>query len=74
MVTKKKNDEVTVFSGAPWETASVIGLLNAAYINVSVIDEGSKEIKLSVPSEHYTAAMRVIDNRKILKTGDSVKP
>lgn len=65
MVTKKKNDEVTVFSGSPWEVATIIGLLNAAYINVSVNDERSNVIKLSVPSKHYTTAMRLIESRKI---------
>lgn len=63
MITNKKVKQVNVFAGSPWEVASIIGLLNAAYINVSIVDDGLKGIKLMVPCEHYTAAMRVIGER-----------
>lgn len=60
MVTGKKVSQVNVFAGSPWEVAKIVGLLTAAYIHVHVKDEGS-EIKLSVPSEHYSAAVRLIN-------------
>ncbi len=63
ITTGKKSKLVKVFTGSPWEVASVSNLLKAAYINASVEDKGTKDIHLSVPSEHYTAAMRLINNR-----------
>ena len=57
--------QVKVFAGSPWEVASVKSLLNAAYIQVSTKDNGLNSILISVPCEYYTAAMRVINNRKV---------
>lgn len=65
MITSRKNSQVDVFSGSPWEAASVKSLLNAAYIEVSMKDKGIDGILLSVPREYYTAAMRVIVNRSL---------
>lgn len=65
MITSRKNSQVDVFSGSPWEAASVKSLLNAAYIEVSMKDKGIDGILLSVPCEYYTAAMRVIVNRSL---------
>lgn len=64
MVTSRKVSQVNVFTGSPWEVASVKSLLNAAYIQVSIKDSGIKGILISVPCEYYTAAMRVISSRK----------
>lgn len=64
MVTSRKISQVDVFTGSPWEATSVKNLLNAAYIEVSMKDKGTNSILLSVPCEFYTAAMRVINNRK----------
>lgn len=63
MIVGKKNSMVRVFAGSPWEIASVANLLKAAYINVFVDDHCSKDIRLSVPKESYTAAVRLIDSR-----------
>lgn len=63
MVTSRKISQVNVFTGSPWEVASVKSLLNAAYIQASTKDSGAKGILISVPCEYYTAAMRVISNR-----------
>lgn len=60
MITSRKISQVDVFAGSPWEVASVKNLLNAAYIEVSMKDNGTNSILLSVPCEFYTAAMRVI--------------
>ena len=63
--TSRKISQVKVFAGSPWEVASVKSLLNAAYIQVSTKDNGLNSILISVPCEYYTAAMRVINNRKV---------
>ena len=65
MITSRKISQVNVFAGSPWEVASVKSLLNAAYIQVSMKDNGLNSILISVPCEYYTAAMRVINNRKV---------
>ena len=65
MITSRKISQVKVFAGSPWEVASVKSLLNAAYIQVSTKDNGLNSILISVPCEYYTAAMRVINNRKV---------
>lgn len=65
MITSRKISQVDVFAGSPWEAASVKSLLNAAYIEVSMKDKGTNCILLSVPCEFYTAAMRVINNRRV---------
>ena len=56
MITSRKISQVKVFAGSPWEVASVKSLLN---------DNGLNSILISVPCEYYTAAMRVINNRKV---------
>lgn len=65
MITSRKISQVKVFAGSPWEVASVKSLLNAAYIQVSTKGNGLNSILISVPCEYYTAAMRVINNRKV---------
>ena len=64
MITSRKISQVNVFAGSPWEVASVKNLLKAAYIEVSMKENGRNGFLLSVPCEYYTAAMRVIGNRK----------
>ncbi|NCC09542.1 MAG: hypothetical protein EOM31_03400 [Bacteroidia bacterium] len=64
MITNKKKNQINVFVGSPWEVASVKNLLSAAYIDVFEKDDRLDAISLSVSSEAYTAAMRVIYNRK----------
>ena len=63
MVTSKKISQVHVFAGSPWEVAVIVGLLSAAYIQVHVKDEGAR-IKLSVPCEQYSEAIRLISARQ----------
>ena len=65
MITSRKISQVDVFAGSPWEVASVKSLLKAAYIEASMEDSGLNSILISVPCEYYTAAMRVISNRKV---------
>ena len=65
MITSRKISQVDVFAGSPWEVASVKSLLKAAYIEASMKDRGLNCILISVPCEYYTAAMRVISNRKV---------
>ena len=65
MITSRKISQVNVLAGSPWEVASVKNLLKAAYIEVSMKENGRNGFLLSVPCEYYTAAMRVIGNRKI---------
>ena len=65
MITSRKISQVNDFAGSPWEVASVKNLLKAAYIEVSMKENGRIGFLLSVPCEYYTAAMRVIGNRKI---------
>ena len=62
MITGEKLSLVNVFAGSPWEAALITGILAEACIHVSTKDEG-KEIKLSVPSEHYSVAVRLISSR-----------
>ncbi|MBP6066532.1 DUF2007-related protein [Bacteroides sp.] len=64
MMTSRKISQVDVFVGSPWEVASVKDLLNAAYIEVSMKDKGTNSIFLSVPSEYYTAALRIIGSKR----------
>ena len=64
-MSRERFRKVEVFAGSPWEVASVKSLLNAAYIQVSTKDNGLNSILISVPCEYYTAAMRVINNRKV---------
>lgn len=63
MITSRKISQVPVFAGSPWEVASVKTLLNAAYIQASMKDNGLNAIQIMVPCEYYTAALRVIGNR-----------
>ena len=63
MITSRKISQVNVFAGSPWEVASVKRLLNAAYIETAMKDNGLESITLMVACEYYTAAMRVIGNR-----------
>ena len=65
MNTSRKVSQVNVFAGSPWEVASVKSLLKAAYIEASMKDNGLNSILISVPCEYYTAAMRVINKRKV---------
>lgn len=65
MITEKKISHVDVFTGSPWEAASVKSLLNAAYIEVLTREKGHDSIHLSVPCEYYTAAVRIIESRKV---------
>ena len=65
MITSRKVSQVNVFAGSPWEVASVKSLLKAAYIEASMKDNGLNSILISVPGEYYTAAMRVINKRKV---------
>ena len=65
MITSRKVSQVNVFAGSPWEVASVKSLLKAAYIEASMKDNGLNRILISVPCEYYTAAMRVINKRKV---------
>lgn len=63
MIIGRKVSQINVFAGSPWQVASVKSLLDAAYIQASVKDSGSRGIQLMVPCEYYTAAIRVIGNR-----------
>lgn len=63
MITSRKISQVNVFTGSPWEAASVKRLLNAAYIEASMKDKGLNYIQIMVPCECYTAAMRIISSR-----------
>ncbi len=63
MITGRKISQIDVFAGSPWEVASMKSRLNAAYIQVSIKDNGARGIQIMVPCEYYTAAMRVINNR-----------
>ena len=65
MITSRKISQINVFAGSPWEVESVKQLLKSAYINASTEDKGNG-IHVSVPYQQYTAAVRVISNRKAL--------
>ena len=65
MITSRKISQINVFAGSPWEVESVKQLLESAYITASTEDKGNG-IHVSVPCQQYTAAMRVISNRKAL--------
>ena len=65
MITSRKISQINVFAGSPWEVESVKQLLKSAYIAASTEDKGIG-IHVSVPCQQYTAAMRVISNRKAL--------
>ena len=65
MITSRKISQINVFAGSPWEVESVKQLLKSAYITASTEDKGYG-IHVSVPCQQYTAAMRVISNRKAL--------
>ena len=60
MITSRKISQVNVFAGSPWEVASVKSLLNAAYIQVSMKDNGLNSILISVPYEFYNSAVNLI--------------
>lgn len=65
MITSRKISQINVFAGSPWKVESVKQLLKSAYITASTEDKGNG-IHVSVPCQQYTAAMRVISNRKAL--------
>ena len=65
MITSRKISQINVFAGSPWEVESVKQFLKSAYITASTEDKGNG-IHVSVPCQQYTAAMRVISNRKAL--------
>ena len=48
MITSRKISQVNVFAGSPWEVASVKNLLKAAYIEVSMKENGRNGFLLSV--------------------------
>ena len=59
MITSRKISQVNVFAGSPWEVASVKSLLNAAYIQVSMKDNGLNSILISVPCEYYLSLIHI---------------
>ena len=63
MITSRKNSQNNGFARTPWEVESVKQLLKSAYITASTEDKGYG-IHVSVPCQQYTAAIRVISNRK----------
>ena len=65
MITSRKISQINVFAGSPWEVESVKQMLKSDYINASTEDTGNG-IHVSVPCQQYTAAVRVISNRKAL--------
>ena len=65
MITSRKISQINVFAGSPGGVEIVKQLLKSAYITASTEDKGNG-IHVSVPCQQYTAAMRVISNRKAL--------
>lgn len=63
MNTSRKISQINVFAGSPWEVASIKNRLNAAYIEVSMKDNGIKGIQVMVPCEYYSVAIRIINNK-----------
>ncbi|WP_321519875.1 DUF2007-related protein [uncultured Bacteroides sp.] len=57
----KKVSLIDVFSGSPWEVELIKNLLEEANVQTQVKDEA--EMRVSVPSESYTTAMKVLANR-----------
>ncbi|WP_321479052.1 DUF2007-related protein [uncultured Bacteroides sp.] len=64
MITNKSVSQVDIFAGSPWEVNCLKELLCAAYIDASIKDKGTNNVLLSVPYEQYTAAMKIIDDKK----------
>jgi hypothetical protein len=52
---------IDVFSGSPWEVELIKNLLHAANVRTEVKDEA--EMRVAVPSESYTTAMKILANR-----------
>nr|WP_321375124.1 DUF2007-related protein [uncultured Bacteroides sp.] len=52
---------IDVFSGSPWEVELIKILLEKANVQTKVKDEA--EMRVAVPSESYTQAMKVLANR-----------
>jgi ABC-type Zn2+ transport system substrate-binding protein/surface adhesin len=52
---------IDVFSGSPWEVELIKSLLEKANVQTKVKDEA--EMRVAVPSESYTQAMKVLANR-----------
>ncbi|SHG12721.1 Putative signal transducing protein [Bacteroides luti] len=52
---------IDVFSGSPWEVVLIKSLLEKANVQTKVKDEA--EMRVAVPSESYTLAMKVLANR-----------
>jgi len=52
---------IDVFSGSPWEVELIKSLLEKANVQTEVKDEA--EMRVAVPSESYTQAMKVLANR-----------
>ncbi|WP_321425044.1 DUF2007-related protein [uncultured Bacteroides sp.] len=52
---------IDVFSGSPWEVELIKGLLEKANVQTQVKDEA--EMRVAVPSESYTTAMKVLASR-----------
>ena len=59
MIINRKVSQVNVYAGSPWAAASINNLLNTAFIEAS-IKENNKGVIVSVPSEYYTAAVRLL--------------
>jgi hypothetical protein len=52
---------IDVFSGAPWEVVLIKNLLQEANVKAEIKD--ATEMRVSVPSESYATAMKVLANR-----------
>ena len=65
MYFNRKNSQINVFTGSPWEAASIHSLLNTAFIEAS-LQETKHVVAVSVPSEYYTAAVRLMSDRNYI--------
>lgn len=52
---------IDIFSGAPWEVELIKNLLKDANVQTQVKDKA--EMRVAVPSESYTTAMKILANR-----------
>lgn len=73
MKAKKKQSMIDIYSGTPWEAEQISQMLQASHLNASVNDDisgivsstsflniGNFAMKVFVPQEHYTDAMRIM--------------
>ena len=65
MYFNRKNSHINVLAGSPWQAASIHNLLHASYIEASIV-ESRNSVSVSVPSQYYSIAVRLMSAKNFI--------